>query len=59
MSAFDELEGFPVMRVHPFLHRTVGVGQVVDHHHVVAGVLQLDDGVRTDIAHAASNQNLH
>jgi hypothetical protein len=57
--AFDEIEGFAGDLLHPLLHRPAGVGQVVDHDHVVARILQLDDGVGTDIAHAASNQNLH
>ena len=55
----DELESLSRDASHPLLHGTVGVGQVVDHHHLMAGVLQLDHGVRTDITHATSNQNLH
>jgi hypothetical protein len=55
----DELESLSRDASHPLLHGTVGVGQVVDHDHVMARVLQLDHGVRTDVTHTASNQNLH
>ena len=36
-----------------------GVHQVVDDHHVMAGFLQGQDSVRTDVTGAASNQDFH
>ncbi len=36
-----------------------GIHQVVYHHHIVAGFLQGQHGVRTDVTGAASNQNSH
>jgi hypothetical protein len=55
----DQFKGLAGNLLNALLHRALGIREVVDHDHVVPGILQLDDGVGTDIAHAARNQNLH
>ena len=40
-------------------HGTVGVGEIVKEHDVVAGFQQNDGGMRADKAHAAREKNFH
>src|SRR5262249_26707425 len=54
-----EVKGFPRQFLDPGEHRRLTVAEVVEHHHLVTGLQELDYGVTPDETGAAGDEDTH